>query len=249
MDAKSGLNQIFKVGIASLLMLLNGACVAAGNSRDQVGNDLLASVHENYSAMTSYEDSGEVLTIYNTNDEDVREEKISFRTYLSKPDNMRIQWSKHIPLLKPRVTVLLKNSCGIYSISSRNKIEEFIDVNTALSAMAGVSGAVTSTAPRMILGNKKTGGVGVDFSAKVLKKEQIDGHSVYVLQVTYNEGVEETIWVDRDLLVIRMIEKSRMIGKSRVKESIIYNNIKYNHNIEDAIFEPESVDCDVDKVN
>ncbi|VAX09945.1 hypothetical protein MNBD_GAMMA26-1905 [hydrothermal vent metagenome] len=51
------------------------------------------------------------------------------------------------------------------------------------------------------------------------------------------------IWIDPNKLVVRRIEKSRIINGSVVQEIVNFNNVKVGHTIPSSMFEPEIVDC------
>ncbi len=221
-------------------MLFSVGSYANELAPDNVGNSLIASVVRNYKEMESYEDEGYVETKYADNSHDGL---IEFHTYVSRPMNVRIEWAKYNPVLKPRVTTLVNNICGSYTISHKNKIEQYEDLRSALSANHGVSGAVTRTVPWLVLFGHKSGLSDKSYFANLLRYDQIDGAEMVVVRIRYDFGLEKDLWIDPNELVIRKIEKIRKRDGITINKTIFFKKVKYNHTIDSEIFDGGFINC------
>lgn len=130
---------ILNVLVSLLVFFCYGTASGGGND---VAEELIQSVVNKYNKLRTYKDQGRVITRFTKNGVEEFEEQIKFHTHIFNPNKLKLEWVKYLPVVKPRVSVLLENSCGIHAISPSGQIEKFDSLDGALTALTGVSGTI-----------------------------------------------------------------------------------------------------------
>ncbi len=189
-------------------------CVAEG---EKVVDDVI----EQYRALSTYHDSGTV-DAYVLNGEEKR--KIDSKKFTTTYGNfaLKFEWTNYKLGLQPQTNSLVTKDDGFLVTLSGHEPSFYKDELKALSSIEGVSGGLAFLVPRFITKdmpcNSKLGAI----SVKQLPSEFIDGRKYILLNLIYETGKVEKLWVDSESLMLNRVERymDSPIGK-------LYTDIRY----------------------
>jgi thiol-disulfide isomerase/thioredoxin len=206
--------------------LVLGACatkaappvvVVAAEIKAPPAEEIIRMANAAYASARSYEDTGEVTTAF-SGDHPFTEVKTFSTAFVRAPRKFRFEFLKGHD---PRASYVIWSD-GIQTFSRwyiKPKPEAWGEnLEFALSAAAGVSSRTSYVVPMLLLASrpsppfKRAAAVGL---------EVIDGHACWrVSYVAAPEGGTYTIWIDRELHVIRQIAERDLLDTGTIVDSL-----------------------------
>ena len=198
-----------------------GATLVATNGKTPTVDEILRLTQETYARAKAYEDSGEVTTVF-SGDTPFTEIKTFATAFVRSPRLFRFEFLRdHDP--KASYVIWSDGTQAFSRWYVKPKPESWGEnLESALSAAAGVSSRTSYTVPKMLLDPERR--PSQRDRAPTVGAEVIDGHACWRLSYVAPEDYSYTIWVDRELHVIRRIaERSQLDTGTIVDKLTVYH--------------------------
>lgn len=247
------------IGLVYCLFVISLLLLDTAYAQDDLNpQQILKKMHEVYSKLSTYQDSGIVKTIMTSGILEGEERTLSFSTSFKRPNFMKFEWTDVCGLQKDR-HVLWSNGKETYTYwQHANQYEKESSLEMGIAGATGISSGSAYNIPSMLIGS-----LGFTSSFKytmlddlfLLPQEVFEGKKCYVITGKHLLGVEYKLWIGVDDYFLRK-EKSSIKSikdtlsevKSKLKEIGDEEHIQYLEKGEDISVIQQEIHRDI-KVN
>jgi hypothetical protein len=200
---------------------------------------ILDQMHANYAQMTSYQDSGVVITTWTA---EPPSEKIFFTTAFRRPDRFMFEWMSDDSQDQRRIlsrSALWSGRLGTFThFISREPPERANSLCLAIAGATGISGGAAHTIPAMLM-PEVTGFMLSELEDLSLTQEVFESTACYRIlgHHPYDGGLCETLVGIDDCLLRQFIETDSE-GDPTFE---IHRDIRVNEPIDEQIFESSPI--------
>ena len=188
------------------------------------GDSIIKNMISKYQSFLEYSDSG---AAYNIISQNKKEKKNTFNTYFEAPDKFEFKWvDKYYDSTLRHHKVWGENQTA-YLLMSYSKKSKKMSSSSALSSAHGVSGGVSyNVLPWML--HQQDPCLSIEkLHYKIINETQYKGKPTYIIQRSPLEKSYEIIWVTKDTLILRKIEKHIFFKNNKYVSTIEYEKVSY----------------------
>lgn len=224
-----------------MLILAGSPIVRAAQTGTETAAAIVQKMLKAYAEVSSYEDEGVTLSY----DPDKAEpNEIVFATFFRRADYFRFEWTSHHPYPPLRhlktYAVTWSDAAGVHTFRQPpNSTSTLRDDGNMSRAIAGATGVSRGSAHHVLrLLSTGVGGFAINEleSLAVVGTDKIEGTSCYQLAGKHPRGNLYQVWVGTTDYLIRRIRRPNSASGNDQEET--RRNIRINHPIPDAIFDP-----------
>jgi hypothetical protein len=213
-------NTKIKSCLVIFLIVLCNAAKASVSS-----DELVDKMVEQYRSISTYSDSGTVEAYVHFGVDAPR--NIDSKKFSTNHDanEFKLEWSDFrlgFPVQKNSVNSSEK---GFVVTAVGDPPELVSSASTALSMVEGVSGGIAFLAPRFLMKEISCKPSLGAISTESLGNEVINGRDAYVVQLMYNSGRLEKLWIDMEQLFLHRVERNDESPIGRMQTVIKYSSI------------------------
>lgn len=175
---------------------------------------IVEKMNKAYSGLTAYQDTGTVEDVIDKGGQKTTLKK-EFSIWFKKPSSLRVDWTSTTPSGKKK-RVLWCNGKDTYTFwEQKNQYRKEKSLKRGIAAETGVSGGATNTVPTRLLGEHRTS----EFSScALLKEEDFEGTSCYVISAKHPAKLDCTLWIGKDDHLIRKYEYTIRSSKQLMRD-------------------------------
>ena len=227
------LTLLRRVCLSSLLI---GACIAGMSGTAQAADDpqskpltahqILQRTAKVYAECKTYRDEGEKKTVFIDDDGNKRTNVLAFETAFVRPDRFRFEYSVKQGMSKGLRRLLWRHREDVKEWHSPDgKVRSARSLGLAVGGFTGVSGGTAWYVPALLLPQElATWRFTNPEEVQRIEDAKLEKSDCYRLRGKWGfEGrMEAVIWIQKDSLVLRRIEKQHDHGKFRAESTITY---------------------------
>ena len=211
-------------------------------STDRLGGELFKNVIDHYSSITSYQDEGVVKTVPFDKEDPPYDRP--FTTNYQSPNLFRFEFRYPYPFpyeqerLMQEATKYIVGSDGnqayFYSQEHQHpgELELCVDLKDALSAAVGISQRAAWNISELLCHELGARNLLNLCNVKIVGEEVLENRLCSVIEAYDSHGKRETLYIDKELLLIR--RWSREVLKTQIDE--FRSNIRINESVDPTLF-------------
>lgn len=225
--------------IASLTLCLTQSIATGQVERTPAPQLIVARMAEQYTAASSYQDTGVVETVVE-GALPRRSTDVSFRTSFKRPRRLRFEWAQLSPTSLPGRSVIWSDGEKAFAYYNHDpgKVEPREDLSTAIAGATGISLGSAHTVPRLLL-KEEAGFLLTDLVRVTLKgQERFEGEECFVLEGYHPSGEAWQLWVGKTDYLLRKLRTPRRGGEF---EEEIHRDVRVNLPAGEEIYHPTSI--------
>ena len=186
------------------------------------GDSIIKNMITKYQSFLEYNDTGAAYKIRSKNKKEKRSE---FKTHYEAPDNFSFQWETQMLDTKILNKVWGENQTAYMLFFDKT---EKMSPSSALSSAHGVSGGVSFVVLPWILFQQNPCLSIEKIHYKIINEIQYKGKPTYIIQRSPLKRNYEILWVTKDTLILRKIEKHFFFKNNRESVTTIeYEKVSY----------------------
>lgn len=188
-------------------------------------NEIFNKMVQEYSDVKHYKDKG-VRTIYYFKNTVLHHKDIQkFETSYKKPGDFKFQWTSYKFMLSPQFNYI-ESLEGKTQLKIWDKeLVEYASLNDAVSRVTGITGKAAYWLPKFLLTEIFCPDLS-DLELKLIGSVKLDGHIYYELEITYETGSTELLWINKKDFTLAKIMRKSASTKFNLVDEIVYSQIE-----------------------
>lgn len=200
---------------------------------------ILAQMARTYQTLRSYEDEGQVTSVFSRNSGGGFTTKKPFRTLFTRPKLFRFEYQDlpYGPHPEQRMVIWPQGNAFRTWWTVQPGNQEANSLEMALAGATGVSSGAAHTIPRLLIPSVVTGWSLTDLTRPCLVGEaNVDGVRCYQIKGTDVMGSAQTVWIEKGTFLVRKIHEKMKLDEGTVVEETTVYRPKANPKIDPSRF-------------